>query len=340
MEASYRARNPRGNIVVTHARWAQAYVKTTSCLTPKLFRRITSIIQDYAVAVFATCRYYRSCKMKTVKKAVEVLNCFSHQEPELSVGELSRRLGVHKSIISRLVAALRSKRMLDQNPVTRKISIGVGAFRLGALFIKRFPLEQAASPHLSNLVERVQHSCHLAILDAHRVLTIASAESRQALRVILRTGEYRYLHATASGKLLLAYHAPLLLEEVIATTGLPAVTNKTVTSLSKLRRELISIRQNGIAWNFEESTRGAGACAAPLFDSQGLIIGAINTVYPLSAVNKSDFAAIATKVRAAGNVISNSMGWIGAAGSTLSRDISIARGARRGKTRVPTSANA
>ena len=54
--------------------------------------------------------------MKTVKKAVEVLNCFSHQEPELSVGELSRRLGVHKSIISRLVAALRSKRMLDQKP--------------------------------------------------------------------------------------------------------------------------------------------------------------------------------------------------------------------------------
>jgi DNA-binding IclR family transcriptional regulator len=153
-------------------------------------------------------------------------------------------------------------------------------------------------------------------------------------------GEYRYLHATASGKLLLAYHAPLLLEEVIATTGLPAVTNKTVTSLPKLRRELISIRQNGIAWNFEESTRGAGACAAPIYDGQGLIIGAVNTVYPLSAVNKNDFAAIATKVRDAGKLISNSMGWIGTTGSTPSRDISIARNAHRGKIRVPTSVNA
>ncbi len=278
--------------------------------------------------------------MKTVKRAIEVLNCFSHQEPELSVGELSRRLGVHKSIISRLVAALRSKRILDQNPVTKRISIGVGTFRLGALFIKRLPLEQAASPHLSNLVERMQHSCHVAILDAHRLLIVASAETRQALRVILRTGEHRYLHATAGGKLLLAYHAPFLLEEVMATTGLPAVTNKTVTSLAKLRRDLITIRQNGIAWNFEESTRGAGACAAPIFDSQGLVIGAITAVYPLSAVNKNDFAAIGTKICGAGKLISNSMGWNGPAGRTPFPDISIARNAHRGKIRVPTSVSA
>ena len=246
--------------------------------------------------------------MKTVKRAIDVLQCFSHEEHELSVGDISRKLGVHKSIISRLVAALCAKRMLQQDPKTRKVSIGVGAFSLGALFIKRVPLEQYAAAHMSSLVERIQHSCHVAVLDGHRLLTITSGETRKTLRVILRTGEHRFLHATAGGKLLLAL-SPGLLEEVAETTGFPAVTNKTITSITKLRKEIAGIRDTGIAWNFEESTRGAGACAAPIFDATGQIAGAISAVYPLSAVSKTEFTAIGNKVREAGRLISFSMGW-------------------------------
>lgn len=276
--------------------------------------------------------------MKTVKRAIDLLSCFSHEEPELSVGELSQRLGVHKSIVSRMVAALCAKRMLHQDPRTRRVSIGVGAFRLGALFIKRVPLEQIAAQHLSGLVERIQHSCHVAVPDAHRLLTIASAETRKTLRVILRTGEHRYLHATAGGKLVLAY-TPSLLEAVMDTTGLPAVTGKTITSLPKLRRELAAIRDNGIAWNFEESTRGAGACAAPIFDAGGQIIGAISAVYPLSTVNRSEFAAMAMKVRDAGKLISASMGWHGEARRPVPA-VSAARAPARARPRALQPVNA
>lgn len=246
--------------------------------------------------------------MKTVKRAIDVLLCFSHEEPELSVGDISRKLGTHKSIVSRLVAALCAKRMLQQDPKSRRVSIGVGAFSLGALFIKRVPLEQYAAAHLSNLVERIEHSCHVAVLDGHRLLTIASAETRKTLRVILRTGEHRYLHATAGGKLLLALH-PHLLEEVAETTGFPPMTSKTITSLAKIRKEIAGIRETGIAWNFEESTRGAGACAAPIFDASGQIAGVVTAVYPLSAVSKTEFTAIGNKVQESGRLISIAMGW-------------------------------
>jgi DNA-binding IclR family transcriptional regulator len=187
--------------------------------------------------------------MKTVKRAIDVLLCFSHEEHELSIGDISRKLGMHKSIASRMVAALCAKRMLQQDPKTRRVSIGVGAFSLGALFIKRVPLEQHAAQHISTLVERIQHSCHIAVLDGHRLLTITGAETRKALRVILRTGEHRFLHATAGGKLLLAL-TPGLLEEVAESTGFPAITNRTITSISRLRKEIAGIRDNGIAWNF------------------------------------------------------------------------------------------
>lgn len=258
------------------------------------------ITMGNAIAVFAT--------MKTVRRAIDVLMCFSHEEPELSIGDISRRLGIHKSVVSRLVTTLCAKRMLQKDLKTRRVSIGVGAFTLGALFIKRVPLEQYAAAHLSRLVETVEHSCHVAVLDGHRLLTIASAETRKALRVILRTGEYRYLHATAGGKLLLALH-PGLLEAVADSTGFPAITTKTITSLARLRKELAGIRDAGFAWNFEESTRGAGACAAPIFDASGQVAGVITAVYPLSAVSKTDFAAISDKTREAGRLISASMGW-------------------------------
>jgi DNA-binding IclR family transcriptional regulator len=263
--------------------------------------------------------------MQTVERAIDVLECFSHQQPELTVGELSRRLRLHKSIVSRLVTTLREKRMLEQHPKTRVVSIGVGAFRIGALFTRHLPLETAAVSHLNSLVERIQHSCHVAVLDAHRLLTVASVETRQSLRVILRTGEHRYLHASAGGKLLLAYQTSLL-QEVMETTGLPALTSKTITSLPKLRRELASIRGSGIAWNFEESTRGAGACAAPIFGAQGQIIGAITTVYPLSAIDKRDFTSIGTLVCTAAKLISGEMGWI--EGADRARPNVVAVGAR------------
>lgn len=234
--------------------------------------------------------------------------CFSHQEPELSIGEISQRLGMHKSVVSRLVTALCAKRMLQKDEKTRRVSIGVGAFTLGTLFIKRMPLEQYAAENLSRLVEMVEHSCHVAALDGHRLLTIASVETRKALRVILRTGEHRYLHATAGGKLFLAL-CPGLLEAVAESTGFPAVTTKTITSLTKLRKELAGIRSAGFAWNFEESTRGAGACAAPIYDASGQVTGVISAVYPLSAVSKTDFAKISNKTREAGRLISASMGW-------------------------------
>lgn len=268
--------------------------------------------------------------IQTVERAIDVLECFSHQQPELTVGEISRRLGLHKSIVSRLVTTLRERRILEQHPKTKVVSIGVGAFRIGSLFTRRLPLETAAVSHLNSLVERIQHSCHVAVLDAHRLLTVASVETRQSLRVILRTGEHRYLHASAGGKLLLAYQ-PSLLDEVMETTGLPALTSKTITSLPKLRRELANIRDSGIAWNFEESTRGAGACAAPIFGAHGQIIGAITTVYPLSAIEKRDFTMIGTRVRAAAKLISGEMGWVEGAGR--SRPDLVAISARSGQRR-------
>lgn len=247
---------------------------------------------------------------------MRILHAFSTEEPELSVSDLSRRLGIHKSIVSRTVASLRSWRLLEQDPDSKRVRIGPGAFQLGTLFVNREPLYRVALPQLGSLVSRTRHSAHIAVLDKPHLLVVASVESPQSLRVILRVGERRHLHATAAGKVLLAYSGPGLLDDVVASVGLPALTPETITSRAALEQQLLTIRRDGIAWNFEESTRGAGAVAAPIFSAEARIAAALCTVFPLSVVDKSELNEIGENVREAAHRTSMLIGGVPPDGAT------------------------
>ncbi len=238
---------------------------------------------------------------------MRLLDAVAHDD-EVSVGELSRRLRWPKSVVSRLVSSLREWRMLEQNPLTKRVGIGIGAFQIGTHFLDRHPLHRLALPYVGALVERTRHSAHVAVLDEPRLIVVASVESPQALRVILKTGEGRFLHATASGKVLLAYGRKGLVEAVIRAVGLPALTPRTITSVARLERELAAVRRLGVATNVEESTRGAGAVAAPIFAADGTITAALCVVFPTSVVDKRELKRITECVRESASAVSAVLG--------------------------------
>ena len=131
--------------------------------------------------------------LKTVEKAVRILKEFSHERPEISISELSRDLDIHKSIVSRLVSTLCQSSLLQQDPDTRKIRIGVGAFRLGSIYASRQEIVRKTTPFLGTLVSRIGQSAHAMVLDGSNGLVVATVESPSALRVIMRVGEHRHL---------------------------------------------------------------------------------------------------------------------------------------------------
>jgi DNA-binding IclR family transcriptional regulator len=239
---------------------------------------------------------------------MEILHIFSNEQPELSVAEISRRLSMHKSVVSRLVATLREWRMVEQNPATGRLRLGVGAFELGMRFANQEPLRRVALPLLAALVKKTKHSAHVSIRDGWNTLVIATIESPEALRVIMRLGERRMLHATAAGKVLLAHMPEEVLEDLARETGLPALTSCTITDLEALRRAVARARREGIAWNNGESTRGAGAVAAPIFEPGGAIAAALSSVFPLAVVSKPDRIMIAHEVEQAAAEISAALG--------------------------------
>jgi DNA-binding IclR family transcriptional regulator len=245
---------------------------------------------------------------KTVDKAMEILHAFSDEQAELSIAELSRRLGMHKSVVSRLVATLREWRMVEQNPTSGRLRLGVGTFELGMRFANQEPLRRVALPLLAELVKKTKQSAHVSILDGWNTLVIATVESPEALRVIMRLGDRRMLHATAAGKVLLAYHPESMIDDLARETGLPALTPTTLTDIEALRKAVARVRRQGIAWNDGESTRGAGAVAAPIFGAGGQIAAALSCVYPLAVATKAQRVTIAREVKRIAAEISVAMG--------------------------------
>ena len=245
---------------------------------------------------------------KTVDKALQILHAFSNEEPELAITEIGRRLAMHKSIVSRLVASLREWRLIEQDATTKRVRLGVGAFELGMRFANQQPLHRLALPFLGALVDKTRHSAHVSVLDGSGTLVIATVESPAALRVIMRLGDRRMLHATAAGKILLAHLPRDVVREVVRDVGLPALTPDTITTVSALRAALAAAKRDGIAWNDGESTRGAGAVAAPIFGAGGKIAGALSMVYPLGVVGKAERLAIAQEVKRTAAELSAALG--------------------------------
>jgi len=241
---------------------------------------------------------------KTVDKAMQVLHAFTHERQEIGISELARELGMHKSVVSRLVGALRRWRILEQDPLSKRVRIGVGAFRLGSIFATRQNIVRVVTPYLGSLVERTGQSAHAVLLDGNRTLVVATVESPHALRVIMRVGEHRPLHSTAGGKLFLALSDPALLIEVERSPGFKRFTPTTITDPAKLRSHLARCRRDGVAWNNGESSPWSGAVAAPVLDDGGQIIAAISTVYPLNVVDAAERLALAEETVAIASLTS------------------------------------
>lgn len=236
-----------------------------------------------------------------------MLTAFSSTELELTIGELAERLRLHKSVVSRVVSSLRDWRMLEKDPHTQKLRIGENAFRIGSLYAPHDNLSRISQPYMKELVAKTEQSSHVSVLERQKILVVATVESPKALRVIMRLGECRALHSTAAGKLFLAADKDLL--DAVLSKRLEVYTPDTVTSAAELRKAVVRIRTDWLAWNSGESSVGAGAVAAPILDRSGKMVAALSTVYPLNVVDEHARPKIGRATAAAARAISREVGY-------------------------------
>jgi IclR family transcriptional regulator, acetate operon repressor len=196
-----------------------------------------------------------------LSRAAAIVGAFDDRDPVLSLVELSRRTGLPKSTVHRIVGELVTLRVLERHDDGYRL--GMWLFERGELLPGHRSLSEAALPVMEDLREATRQRIHLAVLDGVDVVYVEILGTG-GLEVVSRTGGRLPAHATGVGKAMLAY-SPAATVQARIEAGLPRLTPRTISTSGGLVRELRKIRSVGMALDLEEAQLGVSCVAAPVF---------------------------------------------------------------------------
>ena len=240
----------------------------------------------------------------TVHKAMAVVSAFSYAEPVLGVSELSRRLGLGKSTVHRILATLLADGFVERTRDER-YRLSIKMYDIGQQVAASIELRELVHPALERLRNESGETAHVAVLSGADVVYVDRLESPQMLRVLTRVGRRRPAHATSSGKCLLAFGGPADLAAVVAG-GLPRLGPRTITSKSMLEKALATVRRTGYAISIEEAAPDVASVAAPIFDGSGECVAAVSVAGPVTRIPQERLDKLARSVLAAAASVSGS----------------------------------
>jgi len=249
--------------------------------------------------------------IRSVSKAMQVLRQLE-DGGDLGVTELSRRLRVHKSTISRLLATLERHGVVSRNPETDRFGLGPALISLAGAALQRIDLRTSAREHLARLAQETRETVNLAILDGDQVVNVEKLPSAHYIRDIGWIGRRSPLHCTATGKALIAHLGRVELRRLLGAR-LKRFTPQTICEWPALDRELADVRRMGYALGQEELEPGLVAIAAPIRGLGGRVAGAVSVSGPSFRMSPAAIAAYALHVVAAAAAISRGLGHSGQA---------------------------
>ena len=245
--------------------------------------------------------------VRSVDRAAALLLALGDCPAEAGVSELARRLGLHKSTASRLLATLERRGLVEQDEGSGKYRLGLAVIRLAERAERTLDLRTIALPELERLARATRETVTLGVVDRDACLTIAQVDGPNMVACSDWTGRTTPLHCVASGKVLLAAMAE---REVlrIARPGLPAPTERTITGLEPLLEELARIRRRGFATAFSEWIEGTNGVAVPVADARGRVIASIGVWGPAFRVTAGRVAEIVASTREAAAAVTARLG--------------------------------
>lgn len=245
--------------------------------------------------------------VQSVDRALSVLELLARRG-EAGVTELASDIGVHKSTVSRLLAALEDRELVEQAFERGKYRLGFGILRLANAVSGRLDVTRQGREICERLAAEVGETVNIAVLRSEYAVNVDQARGPSAIGSHNWVGELTPLHATSSGKVLLAFMAADARRELLAEAGLPRFTARTITSPEKLEAQLRDVTRDGYVVTLEELEDGLNAVAAPIRDHTGVVIAALSVSGPAYRLTVERTRDIAPVVVAAADDVSRRMG--------------------------------
>lgn len=217
-------------------------------------------------------------EVRSVSRAVEILECLTEPGDGLTVTEIARRVGGAKSAAFSTLQTLEAHGFVASQGegALRRYRLGLALARLGEHAITQVSLRDVAMPVLRELTAETGLSSRVAVPEDGFAVIVGRADPPGAVRFDLHMGHREPPHCTGLGKAMLASLGEERAREIIEAHGLPARTPRTIVDPAALLTDLAEIRRRGYSVDDEEDAEGIFCVGAVINDHRGECAGAIS----------------------------------------------------------------
>lgn len=214
-------------------------------------------------------------QVTAVERAIVVLDALAEAGPELGTNELARRTGINVSSISRILSTLTSAGIVHHVESTGRYRLGTRLIQLGNAARDGLDVRGLARPHMEELAAPTGETVTLSVPGTREVMTLDFVQSPLSVRSVAEVGRPSVAHATAVGKIFLAYE-----KELPGKEDLTAYTSHTITDPQELATEITKVREQGWAQAVKEREDDLHGIAAPVLDPSAHLIAILGVQGP------------------------------------------------------------
>jgi DNA-binding IclR family transcriptional regulator len=247
--------------------------------------------------------------VQSVDRAISVLEILARQG-EAGVSEVAAEIDVHKSTAFRLLNALETRGLVEQAEDRGKYRLGFGIVRLAGAVSGGMDVTRHSRPVCERLARELGETVNIAVGEAHYAVNLDQVRGTSSVVAHNWVGRLTPLHATSSGKILLAFRSEKRRTELLGH-GMEKFTPHTVTTRKQLTEQLARAYERGYAVAIEEYEIGLNAIAAPIRGHDGKVFAAVSASGPAYRLTETLMHEQAAVLVHGADEISRRLGYLG-----------------------------
>lgn len=246
--------------------------------------------------------------IQSLDRALDIIEAVAVGE-KMSLTDISNSVNLSKSTTFRILSTLTDRKYI-QKTEDGKYKLGLKLIEIVSYYINSLELLVEARPYISMITSHLGLTAHLGILNLDKVVYINKIDVISNVRLYSQIGVKMEAYCSSLGKCLLANYSKQELNELMKINGFTKYTDKTITNIDDLWKEILSVRSRGWALEDEEYEVGHRCIGAPIYDYRGDIIAAISASEHKSVLTEERYGEVSKYVMNIAMEISKLMGYI------------------------------
>lgn len=246
--------------------------------------------------------------IQSLDRALRLVDLISATEG-IGCSELSKKIGLERTTVFRLLETLLAHKYVGRNPITKKYTLGGKVLDLASKARKEMRFQDMGRPFLKKLAQMTGETAHLAVFNEGEVIIVDQEIGSHRIGVHTFIGMREPVYCTALGKALLSQLGDREIMGIVKKKKFSAYTKNTITTLVKLKKAINLARNSGYALDDEEYKAGIRCLAAPVLDHRGVAVAAIGISGPADRVTKKKLDYFSKIIREIGGNFSEQIGY-------------------------------